>query len=385
MYIYKSSLIYKFTCQADRKYVTIRPPRINVKMEAKMNDFKIGTLIRGWRQKRNLIQKELAGAVGMNTAQLWSIENDRNSPSIRTVARIADALHITLPELLSPPLEDGLPSPPVTQPQNFKVLHVNRTDLVQILRTDSSHNLDQASIARLGQKLTLAVDLENQHQVEVPTDLPLAFPFSHSESGAAQLARAVRSHLDVGSAIIHDVRILFETHGVRILEAPLPGSMEAATFYNPVRRNFTVFLSPSLDNKSCHRDFIFLSEVGRAFLFADNNHSTYRETDRSRRFAHHFAAAFLQPEQAVRTAVYSLRVQPNNWSYELLLRLKNRFGVSAEALNIRLKELGLISHKKYAIFAKSINDYYTAHNYDEPQPAKLPQNRMGDLLALSKR
>ena len=87
----------------------------------------------------------------------------------------------------------------------------------------------------------------------------------------------------------------------------------------------------------------------------------------------------------MRTAVYSLRVQPNNWSYELLLRLKNRFGVSAEAFNIRLKELGLISHKKYAIFAKSINDYYAAHNYDEPQPSKLPQNRMGDLLALSTR
>ena len=349
-----------------------------------MNDFKIGTLIRAWRQKRNLIQKELAGAVGMNSTQMWSIENDRNSPSIRTVARIADALHITLPELLSPPPEDGLPSPPVTQPQNFKVLQVNKTDLVQILRTDSNHTLDQTSIARLGQKLTQAVDLENQHQVEVPTDLPLAFPFSHSESGAAQLARAVRAHLDVGSAIIHDVRILFETHGVRILEVSLPKKMEAATFYNPVRRNFTVFLSPSLANKPWRRDFTFLSEIGRAFLFADNNHSTYRETNRSRHFARHFAATFLQPEQAVRSAVYSLRVQPNDWTYELLLRLKNRFGVSAETFNIRLKELCLISHQKHKTFAKTIKDYYAATDHAEPQPSpKLPQNRIGDLRAFS--
>lgn len=347
-----------------------------------MNDFKIGTLVRAWRQKRNLIQKELAGAVGMNTAQLWSIENDRNSPSVRTVARIADALRITLPELLSPPPEDGLPSPPVTQPQNFKVLQVNQTDLVQILRTDSSHTLDQASIARLGQKLAKAVDLENHHQVEVPTDLPFAFPFSHSESGAAQLARAVRAHLDVGSAIIHDVRILFETHGVRILEVTLPGNMETVTFYNPVRRNFTIFLSHNLIHKPWRRDFAFLSEIGRAFLFADNYYTTYRESDRSRRFARHFAAAFLQPEQAVRAAVYSLRVQPNDWTYELLLRLKNRFGVSAETFNIRLKELCLISHKKHNLFAKTIKDYYAANNYDEPQPSsKLPQNRIGDLLA----
>ena len=349
-----------------------------------MNDIKIGTLIRAWRQKRNLIQKELAGAVGMNSAQMWSIENDRNSPSVRTVARIADALHITLPELLSPPPEDGLPSPPVTQSQNFKVLQVNQTDLVPILRTDSSHILDQASIAKLGQKLAKAVDLENRHQVEVPTDLPFAFPFSHSESGAAQLARAVRAHLDVGSAIIHDVRILFETHGVRILEVALPGNMEAVTFYNPIRRNFTIVLSPGLIHKPWRRDFAFLSEIGRAFLFADNHYTTYRESARSRRFAHHFAAAFLQPEQAVRAAVYSLRVQPNDWTYELLLRLKNRFGVSAETFNIRLKELCLISHQKHKTFAKTIKDYYATTDHAEPQPSpKLPQNRIGDLLALN--
>lgn len=350
-----------------------------------MNEIKIGKLIRAWRKKRNLIQKELAGAIGMNTTQLWSIENDRNSPSLRTVARIAAALNISLPELLSPPSDGGLPLPHASPPQHFNAIDLDNISLVRIMRVkDTDVPFDQASLKKLEKELKKASELERHHQTEVATDLPLSFPFTHSESGAEQLARAVRSHLDVGSAIIHDVRILFETHGVRILEVPLPRDTEAVTFYNHVQRNFTVFLSPYLANKPCRRDFTFLSEIGRAFLFADNNHSTYRETDRNRRFAHRFAAAFLQPEQAVRTAVYSLRVQPNNWTYELLLRLKNRFGVSAQAFNIRLKELGLISHTKHAIFTKSINDYYAANNYDEPQPSKLPQNRIGDLLAMSK-
>ena len=349
-----------------------------------MSEIKIGALVRAWRQKRNLIQKELAGAIGMNTAQMWSIENDRNSPSLRTVARIAAALNISPSELLSPPTEDGLPLPHATPPQHFNVIDLGNASLVRIMRIkDTDAPFDQASLKKLEKELKKASELESRHQPEVATDLPLSFPFTHNESGAEQLARAVRSHLDVGTAIIHDVRILFETHGVRILEVALPGKMEAVTFYNPVRRNFTVFLSPSLVRKPWRRDFTFLSEIGRAFLFADNNHSTYRETDRSRRFAHHFAAAFLQPEQAVRTAVYSLRVQPDDWTYELLLRLKNRFGVSAQAFNIRLKELGLISHKKHTTFAKSIGNYYDANNYDEPQPSKLPQNRIGDLLAMS--
>lgn len=351
-----------------------------------MAEIKIGALIRAWRQKRNLIQKELAGAIGMNTAQMWSIENDRNSPSLRTVARIAAALNISLSELLSLPSEDGLPLPRATLPQHFNAIDLGNASLVRIMRVnDTDIPFDQASLKKLEKGLKTASELERRYQTEVATDLPLSFPFTRSESGAEQLARAVRSHLDVGSAIIHDVLILFETHGVRIMEASLPQKMEAVTFYNPVRRNFTVFLSSSLANKPWRRDFIFLSEIGRTFLFADNNHSTYRETDRSRRFAHHFAAAFLQPEQAVRTAVYSLRIQPNDWTYELLLRLKNRFGVSAQTFNIRLKELGLISHKKYTIFATSINDYYVANNYDEPQPSKLPQNRIGDLLAISNR
>ena len=40
-----------------------------------MNDFKIGTLIRAWRKKRNLIQKELAGAVGMNSVYIANVLN----------------------------------------------------------------------------------------------------------------------------------------------------------------------------------------------------------------------------------------------------------------------------------------------------------------------
>ena len=180
------------------------------------------------------------------------------------------------------------------------------------------------------------------------------------------------------------MRILFETHGVRILDVKLPEEIESVTFYNPVRRNFTIFLSQDLPRKPWRRDFTFLSEIGRTFLFADNHFTPYRESKRSRRFAHHFAATFLQPELAVRAAVYSLRVQPNDWTYELLLRLKSRFGVSAETFNIRLKELGLISHKKHIEFAKAIKDYYTENNHAEPQPSNLPPNRMGDLLAILK-
>ncbi len=91
------------------------------------------------------------------------------------------------------------------------------------------------------------------------------------------------------------------------------------------------------------------------------------------------------PASAVRTAVYSLRIKPSDWTYELLLRLKDRFGVSAQLFNIRLKELSLITQAKCAEFDAVIKAHYKATGYGEPMSDKeaLP-NRLGDLQALKR-
>ena len=345
-------------------------------------EFKVGAQIRAWRKKRNLIQKELAAAVGMDVSQLWSIENDRNSPSLRTLARIAKALCVGVPELLMTPdgehEPDVFPAPPTVS----EYVHVSDDDHRLIVRPENPDPLEN-ELSRFGKQLLEALRIETMYQTMIPTSLPLQFPIVKTETGAAQLARAVRAYCDVGSAIIHDVRILFETHGVRILDADFPpGSRESMTLYSAKRRSFTVFLSKSLPEKPWRRDFIFLSEIGRIFLFAANSFETYRESATSRRFAHHFAASFLQPEQTIRTTIYSLHVSPDDWTWELLLRLKVRFGVSAHSFLIRLKELSLISRRKYESFMSKINSF----RLKEPMPSTgTDPNRLGDLLALNVR
>jgi len=49
------------------------------------------------------------------------------------------------------------------------------------------------------------------------------------------------------------------------------------------------------------------------------------------RASRRFAATFLMPAKAVSDTVEQLGIQRKHWSYELLLRIKHRFGVSAEA------------------------------------------------------
>jgi len=154
-------------------------------------------------------------------------------------------------------------------------------------------------------------------------------------------------------------------------------------FYDTRNKNFTVFIASQYKNKPWRRDFLLLAEIGRAFLFTRHDHMPYHETKRNRRFAHHFAATFLQPESAVRNAVYSLNIKPDEWTYELLLRMKERFGVSAQFFAIRLKELALITRRKSDEFVNQITKHYELTNHDGPMANERRPGRAFDLAALS--
>lgn len=353
-------------------------------------DFKIGACIRSWRKKRNLLQKELAARLNMNVTQLWSIENDRNSPSMRTVSRIASALGVALPRFLAQ--EDDLPGekPHSTAAKAASeppcaVVHAGDADFVPLMREGKKQCvLPQATMKYLSRKIEEAMSLESEFNTSMPSTLPLSLPISKSEAGARRLAFALRAHCDLGSAILHDALSVFEPYGISIIEATLPDDCVSSSFYCPQHRNFTVFLSSSLrgDRMRSRRQFSFLSETGKMFLFAGNGFKTYRETDTSRRFIHHFAATFLLPETAVTAIANSLKIGRDDWTWKLLLRIKQRFGVSAEVFNIRLKELGLISRRLHELFYKKIKAHYKKNKHSEPYLELDEMSyRLGDLKA----
>ena len=349
-----------------------------------MEGVAVGKAIRSWRKSRGLLQKQLAYAAGMEVAQLWAVENDRNSPSLRTLSRIAAALRISPAELLAPPPRNADAPAPMqgtdvpTQLDMFEAAPIMRP-------AGKEKRLSKRDLQRMEKAILNAAKAEAAQQADIPTTLPLSFPIVVNEDGAEQLAHFLRAHLDIGSAIIRNVFTLFECYGIRVLsDNRLTDKFPAVTFYSRHRRDYTIFLTEAFDDKPYRKEFLFLTEIGYAFVFAAKKFETFTETAKSRRFAHHFAATFLMPASAVRTAVYSLRVKPCDWTYELLLRLKDRFGVSAQFFNIRLKELSLITLAKCAEFEKCIKEYYKNHDFDEPMPdGNLPENRLGDLASFA--
>ena len=345
--------------------------------------FDIGARVRAWREERRLLQKELAAKADMNATQLWALEHGRSSPSMRSVERIANALGIRIIDLMSLPGESGIAEVGGdTTGTSHDLLFSEAGFIPTVSSCEGIAPLDDSTMHKLFSLMGKARAIESQHSALTPTDLPLLSHVPASEAGAEQLAYALRAHLDVGSAIIHDTIPLFESHGVRVIDAKLPDKPGSVSIYDKRSNNFSVFIASQFKDKPWRRDFLLLTEIGRAFMFFRRGRVSFHETKQSRRFAHHFAATFLQPEAAVRYAVSSLNVKPDEWTFELLLRMKERFGVSAEFFNIRLKELLLISRRKYDLFYKKIKWHYRRTNYSEPWANDRKPGRKHDLAAM---
>lgn len=60
----------------------------------------IGTAIRRNRQRAGRTQRQLAGEAGVAVAHLSRLENDRGTPTLRTMHRLAAALGVTVGTLL---------------------------------------------------------------------------------------------------------------------------------------------------------------------------------------------------------------------------------------------------------------------------------------------
>jgi len=80
-------------------------------------------------------------------------------------------------------------------------------------------------------------------------------------------------------------------------------------------------------------------------------------------------------------------IRQKQWSYELLLRIKQRFGVSAEAFLYRLDELDLIDPSLMNPLNHKIHEHYGKTDFGEPDFSRrllTPYGRLWDLVLTGK-
>lgn len=348
-------------------------------MGRKRSNTDVGSAIRDMRTRKHIMQKELSTAAGLPPAQICNIEQGKISPTIRTLDRIAQAMGTTLREIIE--------LAPYISPESMMGAEAQKTAPHSARATyfvPSAPSIPATLTQKLDSIIHDYLELEDMAGVSKRAMLPLRVPFQVTEEGAEHLAHVVRHHFNVGDAIIYDAVELFETQGVRIIFTDLPKEFESLSFYDTENENFFIFISRA-GLTAERQQFRIVAEIAHAFLFVQNNFQTFGETDRKRRFANHFAAVFLMPAQAVSASVMQLNIAAEDWTIDLVLRLKARFGVSAESFICRLAELKYINRNQAenlldqakALYSK---DHKEPHSSNCPAPRVLSQNgRYNDL------
>ena len=358
----------------------------------------VGDAVRALRERRGLLQNELAALAGLPASQISAVEHGRRQPSLRTLRRLCAALGATLADLLRAATGHEAPPDPAAAPDAFLpglqdlfsspedalFAPLARRGVVRTTRADSvSAPLpSQETVEALERRILDYLRLETICGAFPRASIPLSLPFRQDAEGAEQLAGDVRKMLGLGDSIVLDYVSVLESHGVRVLFLALPRGLESLSFYAAGSGSAIVVLSEATTPEK--QLFRLALELAWLYLFTRNGNRPVPESgEANRHFAKLFAACFLLPRAAVLGAAASLGAGRGDWSLPLLLRVKRRFGTSAEAFAYRLFELGLLSETGLSGLLEAIRAHYETHQNREPGEALPPlarDGRLGDLI-----
>ena len=358
---------------------------------------RIGEAVRALRERRGLQQVELSALSGLSAPQVSAIERGRRPPSLRTLRRVCEALGASVDDLLRSAVGRAAPAADASagmlpgmqdlfrSPEDALFAPLAARGIVRTTRADtlSTPLPSQETVEAVERRILDYRRLETLCGAFAGASVPLSLPFQLDAEGAEQLADRVRKLLGLGDSIVLDYVSVLEAHGVRVLFLPLGRGVESLSFFDA--GSGSAFLVLSEETTTEKQLFRMALELAWLYLFTRGGSSAPvpESAEANRRFAKLFAACFLLPRGAVLAAAASLGAGRGAWSWPLVLRVKRRFGTSAEAFAYRLFELGLLTETTLTGILGAIRSHYAAHQNREPGEALPPlarDGRLGDLL-----
>jgi transcriptional regulator with XRE-family HTH domain/Zn-dependent peptidase ImmA (M78 family) len=347
----------------------------------------IGRNIRKLRQQRNWSMAKLAARVGMNEVPLGRIERGLNAPSASVIYRLSRELGVSVDTLFAEDEHEFRSLKHESSQVPFAAtVGADDKELPSMIIT-MSHDIIEAFCA-----------LEDVCKAQKRANIPLVIPFDPTTRGMEALSEKVRCFAGIEHSVVFDYFELFETLGFRVIVVPLPKKIESFSYYDPLNQNAFFFLTARQNPE--RQLFCLACELGNVLILTHSiqqgvelfqtdaaSDSSGEKPFTAHRAARRFAATFLMPAKAVSDTVEQLGIQRKRWSYELLLRIKHRFGVSAEAFLYRLNELDLIDPSLVQPLKDRIHKYYGKTDFGEPDLSKrllTPNGRLWDLVLTGK-
>lgn len=309
----------------------------------------IGQRLNLARRAAGLSLRELAEKIGNKvTAQaIGKYENDHMMPNSDVLTELAAGLGVTEEFLLSPgavELEDA---------EFRKEITTSRSEATLEARV-------LASVERYLQiEDILAAESAAWH-------FPPEFPYLVRKVEDAELAaRKLRQKWDLGSDPLPNLVEFLEEHGIKVVCLPLPEEISGMICWvrNSNGERIPV-IALNEDHDGGRQRFSLGHELGHLILvFPDE----FAEKDREK-FCNRFASAFLIPLDAL---VAKIGRHRRMLSLEELFALKPLFGVSAQAIIYRCKDLAIINPAAYGrLFAE-----FTKRGWRKKEPMPLRPER----------
>lgn len=359
----------------------------------------IGERIKALRRLRHLTQVELARRIGICAGPMNSLEKGRHIPSGRVLYRLAEVLDTSVDSLLGlNARQAGASGPDVPRYVAESAASLGSASATGAWPSAVMAALPDDPVLGEGERVNVELiirsflALEDLCGAQKIAHIPLYVPFSRTVSGVEMWAQQVRQVLGVGPAVVFDYLELLENAGLRIIICPLPERLQSVSFYDA--RNANAFLLVRQGMNAERQLFELIKRLACIYIHTRSAYGGLPAGEAGPGMlddihaARQFAALFLMPASAVRASVAQLGIKPDGWTYELLLRLKHRFGVSAQSFLIRLGELQLIDEKAATGLKGRIEAHYQRTGYGEPDATRRilsPNGRLGDLLSIASR
>jgi len=300
-------------------------------------------LARGWSLD------DLSGCLdGLVTKQALSkYEKELSQPSMKVVTKIAELFGVKTAHLFAEPAV--------------------QVQLLAYRKCASLPKRDEYMVeGMVSQALEERIALQEKVGEFFPLNLPSQRYRVTSLDDAEQAAIELRNFWRLGTSPISSVVGLLEDQFIHVFTIATSSEKFDGISANATDDTDTVIAAAVVSREGVpgeRQRFSLMHEVGHLVLDVDDNLDEEKA-------AHRFAGAFLAPAEQLRREIGASRTTVQ---LKELFMLKRRFGVSAQALAFRLRDLGIINDSSYKWLCIQFNHNRMRKNEPEPFQQEEPQ------------
>ena len=299
------------------------------------------------RKRSGLSLRALSSAMdGIVSAQaIGKYERAQMMPSSTVAIALAEALQVPLSYLLSPTRVS-------LESVEFRKLSSTRVRERAAVEGEVLDHVDRY----LQMEEILGLDIKEQ---DGPDGAPYRITAVEDAEGAAT---SVRTAWNLGGGPIPDMTELLEERGIKVFKWSLPGSVDGLSCRVHRVRGDDVPVVVCSTGKSFERQrFTIAHELGHLVLDIPSTVLEERACQR-------FAGAFLAPGNELIREVGRRRF---NFGFDELIEIKHIFGISAAALVMRMRDLGII---KEATVRDIFGGIGSSWRTEEPRPLERTES-----------